>query len=164
MEDFLTYLPYIISGVLAAGLFAFEVLMPGFGAAGISGGILFLLDILLLLKNHGATAALGGALVILALTGIFSFVLLKTGFRNKLSSLVLSDSSTKEEGYRAADDFDALVGKHGTTVTPLRPSGIGLIEEQRYTVQTAGEYVDKNTPVVITRVEGGKLFVEQERK
>jgi membrane-bound serine protease (ClpP class) len=164
MENILNYLPYIISGLLAAGLLSFEVLMPGFGVAGISGGILFLLDIILLLKNYGATAALGGTLVIFALTAIFSFILLKTGLKRKFSSLVLSDSSTKEEGYRVSDDLGSLEGKSGTALTTLRPSGIAVIAEQRYTVQTTGEYISEQTPIIVTKVEGGKIFVTKERK
>ena len=164
MEPFMNYLPLIICGLLASGLLAFEVVMPGFGAAGISGGILLVLDMLLLWSRYGATAALGGTIAMIALTAILSVIYIKSGLKGRFQSMVLSGAATKAEGYQATEDLTSLQGAHGITVTPLRPSGIALINKRRYAVQTEGDFADANEPIIVTRAEGGKLFVANHKE
>ncbi|MBU0973132.1 MAG: serine protease [Proteobacteria bacterium] len=55
------------------------------------------------------------------------------------------------------------MGSQGICVTDLRPSGIALIGEKRLDVVTDGDYIEANTPVIVTRVTGNQIIVEQER-
>lgn len=53
----------------------------------------------------------------------------------------------------------ALVGKHGVTVSPLRPAGFARIDGARVDVVTRGEMLDADCPVVVLDVAGNRVVV-----
>jgi membrane-bound serine protease (ClpP class) len=56
-------------------------------------------------------------------------------------------------------ELDALLGREGLALTPLRPAGKALIDERRIDVLTRGELLDADTRVRVLRVEGNRVFV-----
>ena len=56
------------------------------------------------------------------------------------------------------DSFN-LIGAEGKSFTVLRPSGTAIINNKRYDVVTAGEYIKRGTIIVVTAVEGSKIVV-----
>lgn len=60
-------------------------------------------------------------------------------------------------------ELDALVGKRGVSVTPLRPAGIALIDDRRIDVLTRGEMLDADAHIEVLRVEGNRVFVAEHR-
>lgn len=56
-------------------------------------------------------------------------------------------------------DLEAFMGKRGTAVSNLRPSGIALIEGKRVDVVSRGAYIDKNSEVVVYAVTGNQVIV-----
>jgi membrane-bound serine protease (ClpP class) len=61
-------------------------------------------------------------------------------------------------------DLDALVGKRGVSLTPLRPSGKALVEGRRLDVLTRGELLDDGVAIEVLRVEGNRIFVAEAKK
>jgi membrane-bound ClpP family serine protease len=61
----------------------------------------------------------------------------------------------KDKGY------SGLIGKIGVTDTELRPSGVILIDNEIYNVETDGELVEAGRGVKVTRVRGKKIFVKR---
>lgn len=58
------------------------------------------------------------------------------------------------------DPLDAHVGRHGTTVAALRPSGeIGIDAERFPAVSEDGGYIDADTAVIVRYVQNGTLIV-----
>jgi membrane-bound serine protease (ClpP class) len=55
--------------------------------------------------------------------------------------------------------LEALVGKEGVAVTPLRPSGTATIEGERINVVTEGGFVERNSKIVVVEVEGNRVVV-----
>lgn len=53
----------------------------------------------------------------------------------------------------------ALVGKHGVTVSALRPAGFARIDGARVDVVTRGEMLDADCPVVVLDVAGNRVVV-----
>lgn len=53
----------------------------------------------------------------------------------------------------------ALVGKHGVTVSPLRPAGFARIDGARVDVVTRGEMLDADCPVTVLDVAGNRVVV-----
>jgi len=53
----------------------------------------------------------------------------------------------------------ALVGKHGVTVSPLRPAGFARIDGARVDVVTRGEMLDAECAVVVLDVAGNRVVV-----
>jgi membrane-bound serine protease (ClpP class) len=48
----------------------------------------------------------------------------------------------------------------GIAVTDLRPAGMAQINSQRVDVVTDGEYIEADTPVIVTGVAGNRIVVE----
>lgn len=64
-------------------------------------------------------------------------------------------------GYVAGGDFTAVLGRTGTTVSPLRPSGVVEVDGQRLTVVTEGAFLAPGTPIEIIRVQGSRIVVRE---
>lgn len=56
---------------------------------------------------------------------------------------------------------EAYMNKQGRAATDLRPSGMALIEGKRLDVVTDGDYIEADTPVIVTRVTGNQIIVEK---
>ena len=146
----------IIVIVLVIGLlllFAEVAIVPGFGVAGALG---------LLALAAGAIAAwtelgplwggvTGGASLVAA--GVMLFWLPRSRFGRKM---VLEHSQAEAH---SQEDRRDLVGRRGTTVTPLRPIGRVRFGSDEVDVMTEGEYVDSDQEVEVMSVEGPRVVV-----
>ena len=47
------------------------------------------------------------------------------------------------------------------TKSVLRPAGIAVIDNERVTVQTEGERIEKDLRIKVVKVVGNKVFVER---
>lgn len=75
--------------------------------------------------------------------------------------LVLDTSLTTEAGYTSGDQrYREFVGREGMAQTPLRPSGIVEIGDERLDVITRGDLIDKGTRVRVAEVHGSRIIVE----
>jgi len=54
---------------------------------------------------------------------------------------------------------EALVGKRGKTLTPLRPAGSVLIDGERVDVVSDGGYIPADRQVEVIQVEGVRVVV-----
>jgi membrane-bound serine protease (ClpP class) len=78
-----------------------------------------------------------------------------------LKQVTLSASQNLEDGYTSTEEkFDALLGKEGISLTPLRPSGMALIDGKRIDVTAESLMLDKDTPIKVVKVEGSRLVVK----
>jgi len=77
-----------------------------------------------------------------------------------VSPLALKNRLSSKEGVVTASPKE-YKNKQGHAVSDLRPSGIALIEGKRLDVVTDGDYVEANTPVVVTGVTGNQIIVEK---
>lgn len=55
--------------------------------------------------------------------------------------------------------LQALLGKTGVSLSPLRPAGFARIDGQRVDVVTRGEMLDADCPVVVVEVAGNRVVV-----
>ena len=95
---------------------------------------------------------------IIAFIILFKWVGLERGIFKKI---ILRDRTTTELGYVSASDRPELIGQEGITVTPLRPSGTALFDEERIDVVSEGGFVEKDKHVMIVQVEGIKVVVRE---
>jgi membrane-bound serine protease (ClpP class) len=161
------------------GLLAVEIfILPGFGVIGISGIILIGLSLVLsmqdfviptvewewnLLGRNVVTVAIG---LIAGITGIVVIVLMSPRL-HLFDLLTLKTSITGTAGGpddpqndADAGSYTVLVGKSGHALTTLRPSGKAQIDGRAYVVETDGSFVEKGSPVTVTRVLGSRIVVE----
>jgi membrane-bound ClpP family serine protease len=164
MWDFiLSNLPILLCALAGMALIVVEVFMPGFGLPGVSGIVLLGAAVFLTLKNYGGMAALGITIVIIAALAILVTVSLKSVSRGTLSktAFVLRNTTSSEEGFDSVADMREFLGRRGETRTILRPVGVAEFDGVRLDVVTEGEYIGKERPVVIVRVEGSRIVVRQ---
>lgn len=163
MDFVLQNLPMLIALIVGIVLLVVEAMMPGFGLPGISGTALLALAVYLVWIKYGSVAGIGMTLVALALSGLCVTMVLRSTSSGKLSrtALVLKDASTKEEGYATSEDLSQYVGKQGTTLTVLRPSGLALIDGQRVNVVSRGDFIEKNVSVSVIEAEGARVVVQK---
>ena len=146
----------IIAVVLVLGLillFTEVAVVPGFGVAGALG---------LMALAAGAIAAWtelgplwGGVTggVSLVAAGVILLWLPRT----RIGRTVVLEHSQAEA--HSQEDRRDLVGRRGTTVTPLRPIGRVRFGSDEVDVMTEGEYVDSDQEVEVMSVEGPRVVV-----
>jgi membrane-bound ClpP family serine protease len=104
-------------------------------------------------------------IAVLALLGILLAVVLWLLSRGKLRKpIILEEEQKTEQGYLSSSDLNYLLGQQGRAVTDLRPSGAGIFDGIRFDVMSQGDYISRDTPIEIIRVEGSKLVVRETEK
>jgi len=156
-----------LGGLLLIVLEVFVI--PGFGAAGILGGLMLAAGLLLSrVAPHGGMGDIGRALGLL-ITSFFGtlvlFVLLLRYLPQVrwMGHIVLSDSQQHSAGFHA-DQHEGRFspGMIGHCMTDLRPAGTMEIEGKRVDVITAGEYIDEGARVRIVEIKGNRVVVEEQ--
>ncbi|MEO1652433.1 MAG: NfeD family protein [Bacteroidota bacterium] len=180
----LYFIPYYMTGLAANWelvvfivgillLMAEVFVIPGFGVAGISGIVLTMGSLLLMmLGNDGfdfrfvLPADFFGSVTALAIGAIGGTIFIFLAMPHLVQSrrfkrISLQSSMNKDEGYTSTSYTTDLVGSIGLAYTVLRPSGKIKIEEELYDAYTQGDYIDKNTKVVVISQEGTSLKVKK---
>lgn len=150
----------IILFVAGLILLIIEAMIPGFGLPGITGIILVIVGIVLAMNS--VTMAIKSLGVAIIVTVIITIILLKLGKKSPIFRKIVLETELKEEkGYLSSRTKEEYLNKEGIAITELRPSGIIEINGERIDALTEGEYISKNTPIKIVRVEGSKIFVRR---
>lgn len=136
-----------------------EVFIPGFGVAGITGIILFIIGILLTATTV-FEALIMFLLLLLLLTIVLIFVI-RSATKGRLSKkLILNDELSNEDGFTAVSDMQVFLGKEGKAVTTLRPAGIGLFDGVRLDIVTKGNFIEEGNNIKVVDVEGRRIIVD----
>lgn len=144
--------------------------IPGFGVVGIAGIFSILTgEYLAWTKLSMVWAIVATVSSILAIIGSLIF-LKKSGIVNRfvLGHRIGEGEGSKETGTGYGHEKNQgkpllLVGQVGLSLTDLRPVGIAQFRNQRISVITEGVYLKKNSRVKIQRIEGNKIWVEEEK-
>jgi membrane-bound serine protease (ClpP class) len=159
------------AGVLLLGLEIFVI--PGFGVAGISGIILIITGLSLSLVDNIAFTfeerhikALLSA-IMLVVFSMFTSILGSLYLSKKLFAshsflghLALGTVEKSEDGYVGVDmKSKSLIGKTGTAMSVLRPSGKVIIDNQVYDAKSEDGFIDKDTKIEVIRFETGQVYV-----
>nr|WP_245799855.1 nodulation protein NfeD [Virgibacillus proomii] len=75
--------------------------------------------------------------------------------------IILKDQTSTELGYVSSVNRLELIGLEGVTVTPLRPAGTAVFDDERLDVVSEGRFIDQNEKVKIVKVEGVRIVVRQ---
>jgi len=158
-----------IVGIILIALEIFVI--PGFGVAGILGGVCAFTGILLSMINNinfdFSTVETAPLIVALTTTSL-AFLLgasLSLWLTNKFwgrgafHRLSLDSEQNRESGFVAVDLRNELIDREGTAVTDLRPSGKIMIDDQVYDAIALIGLIDKNTKVRVTKQESAQLYV-----
>ena len=156
-----------IAGVVLVAVEMFVI--PGFGAAGISGIILIIAGLTLSLlgnvdfnfegvstSDYGRsmlTVLLGVGMAFFAVLWISSRIGSRGIFRRVALSADLSDAIS-------VPLVNNLIGREGRTLTVLRPSGKVLIEGEIYDAISEIGFIEKDVWIKVVRTENAQVYVE----
>jgi membrane-bound serine protease (ClpP class) len=154
------------TGVLLLGLELFVI--PGFGIAGILGGLAILAAFYLSMVTGMATGAdyaqafgvMSLAIIVVLVAGWALLRHLGHGRGFGRSGLMLGDATSRETGYLSAAVRAELVGSVGLALTDLRPAGAGRFGSERIDVVSDSNWIEAGTPIRIVRSDGYRHVVE----
>jgi membrane-bound serine protease (ClpP class) len=157
----------IIFGVGLALVGVEIFLIPGFGLFGLLGGIGILAGLYMsMLGDLSISADFTRAGLVLSTTivliAVSAWALLRTlpgSSRLAKSGVFLLARTDRDTGYESAETRSDLVGKAGTAITDLRPSGTALFDDERVDVVSESEWITEGTKVKVVSAEGYRLVV-----
>jgi membrane-bound serine protease (ClpP class) len=140
-----------------------ELFVPAAGLVGLLGLGSIIGGVVTAYRDYGVvmgSVMLVSALVLVPLLIILYFKIFPRTFIGR--RLILHDTQERERGFASytAARYEDLLGKEGTAVTVLRPSGSIMIEERKYSVVTGGDFVDAGSRVRVIKVEGSRIIVK----
>lgn len=153
----------IIIFVIGLIMLLLEFFVPG-GIVGIIGGALIIIS---LLFAGASVTHMAYSIIIAMFIAVIGMVILMKFFGKKLhvfNKLVLRDATTTEEGYVSNTNRVELIGRVGEAVTPLRPAGVIIIDNERIDAVSEGSYIDKGKIVEVIKVEGSRIVVRESIK
>ncbi len=161
-----TAVPTIVCLIVGLLMLLIEMFTPGVGGPG-AVGLLSLLAVIVMQIGWGspiaATYITAGVLIVIVIALLVVIRSLQKGRLSK-SFLVLNDAIEAPSTGNDAKTREALLGKLGVTVTALRPAGIAEIDGARIDVVTAGEFLEPQTAVEVTDVQGLYVLVRPTAK
>ncbi|MDW7650103.1 MAG: NfeD family protein [Bacillota bacterium] len=144
--------------VIGIILLLVEAFIPNFGVLGLSGLAAIVASIVLSAATTGQGVRMMAMAMVLA--GLIIFIAFHFLKRTGLwSQIILQYAETKDLGYVGPGDSSHLVGKEGTTLTPLRPAGVAEIEGKRVDVVSEGGFIAQSTLVTVVATEGTRVVV-----
>ena len=99
--------------------------------------------------------------VCIGVFGSFIIVLFFMRFMNSIpimKGMVLSEGDVVNS---QSDPVNSLLGREGKTLTDLKPSGSAMIDGERVDVLSDGEFIPKESNVVVSKHEGLRVLVEK---
>lgn len=163
----------IILFIIGLILVGFEIfVIPGFGVAGIGGGILVFAGLVLALLGNvdfnfdGVSQQEFGRAILTVLLGVgFGFMGMlwlssRIGQKGILQRMALV---TNLDETIASPELTTIIGKKGIAATILRPSGRVNIEGELYDAVSESGYIDKGKTIIVIRVEQAQVYVEEVR-
>jgi membrane-bound ClpP family serine protease len=136
-----------------------EIIIPSGGILAILAIGVFGYSLYVVFSQVSATAGMLFVMADLVIIPVLVYVGIK--FLAK-SPVTLSTRLSRKDGVTSQDvEQNAFLGMEGLAVTDLRPAGVAIIDQQRIDVVTRGEYLEKETEIVVTAVRGNQIVVKQ---
>lgn len=141
------------------------LVLPGFGVAGVLGGLALLGAIVLSMLGSFPTS--GDVLVALNVVAVSLVMVAFAGWQilrrlphdRRTRALLLNTSTSRETGYLSAPVRGELVGAEGIALTDLRPAGTARIAGESVDVVSEGPFLSAGTAVRVIRAEGYRHVV-----
>ena len=149
----------IILQLVGVGVIIAEIILPSGGILAIAALGVFGYSLFIVFKEISVTIGFFFVTADLILIPVLVIVGLKLLAR---SPVTLRKTLSREEGVSSqSSELENYVGTHGNAVTDLRPAGIAVINGKRVDAVTRGEYLEKNTAIIVTAVTGNQIVVRK---
>ena len=141
----------VVIGIMFLAIELF--IIPGFSVPGLIGIAMIGYGIFKAMLAYG----IQGMLTTFVLSILTSILLIKISLRSASAKKLSLDFDVGEA--HAVDDYSSLLGKAGSSLTALRPSGIAMIDSKRTDVVTNGEFIDPHIPLNVIQIDGTRIVV-----
>jgi membrane-bound serine protease (ClpP class) len=160
MNDSL-FLPIILQLAGVVVIIA-EIILPSGGILSIAALGVFGYSLFIVFNEISMTIGFSFVAADLILIPVLVIVGLKLLAR---SPVTLRKTLSRKEGVSSQSfELESYVGTQGNAVTDLRPAGIAVINGKRVDVVTRGEYLEKDSAIIITAVTGNQIIVRKKDK
>jgi membrane-bound serine protease (ClpP class) len=151
----------LVVGLAVVGLLGILLelhVLPGHGVAGILGLLALMTAIVLAFGIPFFFVAAQSLAIAIVLTVVVFWFAARLFPQNAFMRRI-AFTGVQGSDYVAAPNRKELIGRAGIATSFLRPAGVAAIDGQRVDVLTEGDFVAAGSPVVVTRVEGARIFV-----
>lgn len=135
-----------------------ELFLPG-GICGAISVITLLVASGFIYAEYGFVIGTWCLVAILVVIAIGFYIGIKIFPKTPLGQQVLHTSDASD-AHAYDDSLHELIGKTGTALTVLRPSGMALVDGKRRNVVTDGDMIPKDAPIKVIAVQGNRVVVE----
>jgi membrane-bound serine protease (ClpP class) len=132
--------------------------IPGTGVAGPLGA-LALAAAVVLAFGTAFFAVAAQAISIAIVLSVVAFLLVVRFLPHGIVARRLGFRGSQGADYVASEDHRDLIGRAGVATSYLRPAGVASVDGRRVDVLTEGDFVPAGSHVVVSRVEGARIFV-----
>jgi membrane-bound serine protease (ClpP class) len=150
---------------IGLGLVVAEVFFVSFGILSVGAAVALVSAVFLAFTQHGQ--ATGFVFLTLATVGVPITVVYALRYlpRTRIGKALILSAPDHAAVSGAAEEpgLEALLGKHGETVSDLRPSGFARVDERRVDVVSRGELIERGTRIRVIAVEGNRVVVAEDR-
>jgi len=149
--------------IIGLVLMIIELFTPGFGVAGILGVAAFAAVIVLQFMGNTPMAAwIVTAVILLITVGLLAFLIhsFQSGRLSK-SKLILHDTIEASSSPIVEEISHVQVGEVGTTLTPLRPTGLVQFGARRVNVSSFGNFISAGRQVEVASAENMNIWVRE---
>jgi len=153
------YIWPILLQLIGVGVIIAEIILP-------SGGILSLLAAaifgysLFLVFTDLSTAA-GIAFVVVDIISIPVLIVVGIKMLAKSPVTLYTQLSSRLGVSSQAPELLQYLGKEGRAITDLHPAGAAIIEGKRVDVVSGGEYIEKESELLVVSVSGNRIVVRK---
>ena len=163
-------------GIFALGLallFIEFFYVPGFGVLGFLGILFMFSGLVLMLVKHPFTfpsLEFSKAFYTITQSFIITFFLGVIGIKylprtSIFKKIQLQARETKDLGFQTKSLPEKIcVGTIGISKSILRPSGRALFDKDMIDVTTQGEFIPRAKQIIVVKIQGNKVFVEQKKE
>ena len=145
----------IIMFALALALCLVETfLIPGFGICGILSTVCALVGIGMTFSSYGVAAGSAATVAVLVVGGLMLYWVMHSKRIERLSLHATIDSSVATE-----EQAQVKVGDSGVALTRLALVGTARLGDVEVEVRSAGGFIDEGTPVVVSKISRGEIYV-----
>ena len=152
------YLIPVLLQVIGIMVIIAEIFIPSLGVLAVIALALLSYSLYIVFTSISTTAGViftGLDIIIVPLIVVLGIKILAK------SPLALKRKLSKHNGVVSQKEkLETYINMKGTAVTDLRPAGMAQINSQRVDVVTDGEYIEADTPVIVTGVAGNRIVVE----
>lgn len=145
--------------LIGLALIAAEIyFIPGMNLAGIAGFLAILFGIGYMFAEGGVTGGIISIIVTGAIGGGMFFLMWQSGAWDRfvLATNLREDEETSQ---RESENRSRYLGRVGRAVTPLRPTGVVAIDDERIEVVTEGDFIASGSEVRIVAMDRRRYFV-----